>query len=72
IAVECGYSETAIVEYLNSDEDNQLVLEQERESRAWGVTAVPTFIVGRKLMLAGAEDPMLLAEAIERVLVMGS
>lgn len=72
IAVECGYSEAAIVEYLNSDEDTQHVQEQESESRAWGVTAVPTFIVGRKLMVAGAEEPMLLAEAIERVLAMGS
>ena len=62
----------AIRSYYDSDEDTQLVLEQERESRAWGVTAVPTFIVGRKLMVAGAEDPKLLAEAIERVLAMGS
>lgn len=72
IAGECGYSTAAIVDYLDSDEDTALVREMERESRRWGVSAVPTFIIGRKIMVPGAEDPMLLADAIEQVLGMPS
>jgi len=67
IAVECGYSEAAVKEYLHSDRDTSNVREMERESRAWGVTAVPTFAVDRKIAVPGAEDPMILAEAIEQV-----
>jgi predicted DsbA family dithiol-disulfide isomerase len=40
----------------------------EQESRVWGVTAVPTFVVNRKIAVPGAEDPMVLAKAIEQVL----
>ena len=70
IAGECGYSAAEIAAYLDSDEDVALVREMERESRRWGVSAVPTFIVGRKVMVPGAEDPMILADAIEQVLAM--
>lgn len=72
IAVECGYSEAALSGYLDSDADSVEVRHLEMESRSWGVTAVPTFIIERKLMVAGAEDPVLLADAIEQVLAMPS
>lgn len=63
-----GYDVQAVERYLASGEDEDLVRQMERESRAWGVTAVPTFIVDRKLMVPGAEDPLLLANAIRQVL----
>lgn len=68
IAVECGYNETDVREYLYSDRDTSIVRDMERESRTWGVTAVPTFVVDRKIAVPGAEDPMILAEAIEKIL----
>lgn len=68
IAEGAGYDVPAVARYLASNEDEDLVRQMEKESRAWGVTAVPTFIVDRKLMVPGAEDPLILADAIRRVL----
>lgn len=68
VAASCGCDAQAVERYLASDQDEAVVRQQERESRAWGVTAVPTFVVDRKLMVPGAEDPMILADAIRQVL----
>ncbi len=54
--------------YLYSEKDTSIALVMEQESRVWGVTAVPTFVVNRKIAVPGAEDPMVLAKAIEQVL----
>lgn len=68
IADECGYPRSVITDYLASDSDSELVRTMERESRAWGVRAVPTFIVDRRIMVPGAEDPAILVSAIEQAL----
>jgi len=68
IAEECGYARTEVANYLASNDDVQMVRQMERESHAWGVTAVPTFIVERKITVPGAEDPQMLAGAIRQVL----
>ena len=68
IAEECGYPRGDIADYLASDSDSELVRTMERESRAWGVRAVPTFIVDRRIMVPGAEDPAILVTAIEQAL----
>jgi len=64
IAGECGFDQATVASFLASDEDETLVLEMEKESRSWGVNVVPTFVVGRKLIIPGAEDPQILADAI--------
>lgn len=68
IAGECGYDAAAAARYLASDEDTTRVRELEAESRQWGVKAVPSFVVDRKFLVAGAEDPAILAQAIREVL----
>jgi len=68
IADECGYPRSLINDYLASDSDSELVRTMEHESRTWGVRAVPTFIVDRRIMVPGAEDPAILVEAIEQAL----
>lgn len=68
IASECGYRKDQVVAYLASDEDVALVRSLEAEVRAAGIRQVPTFIVDRKFVVVGAEDPRLLAEAIGRAL----
>jgi predicted DsbA family dithiol-disulfide isomerase len=72
IAGECGYDAEAVRQYLASDADTDLVRQQEREARVWGVNAVPTFVVDRKVAVAGAENPLVLAAAIRRVLAGGA
>ena len=68
IAEECGYPRGDITAYLATDNDSELVRSMERESRTWGVRAVPTFIVDRQIMVPGAEDPAILVEAVEQAL----
>jgi predicted DsbA family dithiol-disulfide isomerase len=69
LAGKCGYDAEAAGRYLVSNQDEDLIQKIEQESRAWGVSAVPTFVVDRKLMVPGAEDPKILADAIRQVLV---
>lgn len=67
IAAECGYDRATVAAWLDGDEAVEQVRAEERESRAWGVRAVPTFVVDRKVVVPGAEDPAILVEAIEQV-----
>ncbi len=71
IAAECGDDRAAVLAYLDSDQDVALIKAMERESRGWGVTAVPTFIFARKLGIQGAEAPAALADAIKEALNSG-
>jgi len=64
IAAECGYDAAEVTRYLTSAEDEDLVREREREIRAKGVKVVPTFILAGKKVIAGAEDPTVLAAGI--------
>lgn len=68
IAAECGYPKHTVEAYLNGDEDIAEIRAMERESRAWGVRAVPSFVVDRKILVAGAENPRVLADAILQAL----
>ena len=68
IAVACGYQRSAVIEYLDSDQDVSVVQNMEQEARTWGVTAVPTFIFARQSGIQGAEDPRVLADAIKQAL----
>jgi predicted DsbA family dithiol-disulfide isomerase len=68
IAAECGYPADTVAAYLVSTEDADTVRAMEAEARAAGISMVPTFIVDRKLVVVGAEDPAILAEAIRRAL----
>jgi len=64
IAAECGYDAAEVTRYLSSTEDEGLVRERESQIRASGVKVVPTFILAGNKVIAGAEDPALLASEI--------
>jgi len=64
IAGECGYPEAEVASYLHSDRDSMTVRNLERNTRALGIKMVPTFIVNDDRIIVGAEDPIILAEAI--------
>lgn len=68
LAGECGYDAAAALSYLQGSEDVTQVRQLEAEFRQWGVNAVPTFIVDRKILIPGAEDPHILTDAIQQVL----
>ncbi|AXS80481.1 DsbA family oxidoreductase [Dechloromonas sp. HYN0024] len=64
VAVECGYPEREVENYLASGQDTDLVRAMERQFRAMGISMVPTFIVDGRHVIVGAEDPSVLAAAI--------
>ena len=66
IADECGYPPAEVAAYLASTQDVDTVRSQEAEGRAAGIRQVPTFIVDRRLVVVGAEDPAVLAEAMRQ------
>jgi len=66
IAAECGYPPAEVAAYLASTQDVDTVRSQEAEGRAAGIRQVPTFIVDRLLVVVGAEDPAVLAEAMRK------
>lgn len=65
-AMACGYNQTEVLAYLDSDEDVSLIQQMEHEARNWGVNSVPTFIFAGKSGIQGAEEPTVLADAIEQ------
>lgn len=66
VAAEAGYDAAAAGAWLASDQGREAVLAEERAVRALGVTSVPTFIIDRRHAVVGAEDPVVLAEAIRQ------
>ena len=64
IAEECGYPGAEVAAYLAADVDRQTVLDREQEVHAMGINMVPTFIVGGREVIVGAEDPSILAAAM--------
>ncbi|CAG1001379.1 partial 2-hydroxychromene-2-carboxylate isomerase, partial [Rhodocyclaceae bacterium] len=68
IAGECGYPAAEAAAYLASGADREAVIEEEREARCLGVRSVPTFIVAGREVVVGAEEPAVLAAAMERAL----
>lgn len=68
VADETGYDAAAVRRYLASDEDVEPVRALAREGRELGINMVPTFIVDKRQIVVGAEDPSILAAAIRQAL----
>lgn len=68
IAAECGYDDKVIAAYLASDEDVEWVRAEEAAIRAQGIGMVPTFILPSGEIIVGAEDPSVLAAALQRAM----
>ncbi len=68
IAGECGFDSTRALAWLSGEEDALALRKEETELRQLGIRMVPTFIVGGREVIVGAEDPALLVSAIERQL----
>ena len=68
IAADCGYPASEVETYLISDQDADIVREEARRIRALGISMVPSFILNESQLIVGAEDPMVLADAIRQLL----
>lgn len=68
LAVACGYDQSEVRDFLNSDAASDTVRAREFEVRKQGINMVPTFIVNGREIVVGAEDPAILAAAVRRCL----
>jgi predicted DsbA family dithiol-disulfide isomerase len=68
IAGECGYDTAAVAAFLASNELAEEVEKDAASNLRKGITMVPTFVIGGKQIIVGAEDPAILAEGIRRAL----
>jgi predicted DsbA family dithiol-disulfide isomerase len=68
IAEDCGYDTATVAGFLASSELDAEVLRDATEIVRMGITMVPTFIIGGRQIIVGAEDPAVLAAGIHRAL----
>jgi predicted DsbA family dithiol-disulfide isomerase len=67
IADEAGMDGELAEELLASDADRELVEREDSLARKIGINGVPTFLVGGKVLVSGAQDAEALARVIDRV-----
>lgn len=63
-----GMDGELVEELLNSDADIESVTQQDSMARKFGVQGVPSFLIGGRSLIMGAEDAQTLADMIDRVL----
>ena len=65
VAGKAGIDAKSAAEYIESDEDSDLITDADREARQVGVEGVPFFILNRRYGLSGAQPPEVLLQAME-------
>jgi len=68
VGAEAGMDDELIDELLSSDADRELVEREDSLARKIGINGVPTFFIGGKVLVSGAQDAEHLAHVIDRVL----
>ena len=63
LGAEAGLDRNAVTAFLQGDEGTKEVREEEQRARELGVDAVPTFIIGGKVLVSGAQNPEVFLEA---------
>lgn len=63
VAAAAGLDRAEVERFLASDEGTKEVRAEERRARETGVDAVPTFIIGGKVAVTGAQSPEVFLEA---------
>lgn len=66
VAVEVGLDEIEVKEVLTSDMYADAVRADEAQARAYGISAVPFFVIDGKYGVAGAQPAEVIAAALER------
>ena len=67
VGAEAGMDDDLIEELLNSDADRELVEREDTLARKIGINGVPTYLVGGKVLITGAQDVDHLVHVIDRV-----
>jgi len=67
IGADAGMDRELVEELLNSDADREKVEHEDTMARKIGIGGVPTYLVGGKVLVTGAQDAEHLAHVIDRV-----
>jgi predicted DsbA family dithiol-disulfide isomerase len=67
IGAKAGMDDELIEELLNSDADRELVEREDSLARKIGINGVPTYLIGGKVLVTGAQDVDHLVHVIDRV-----
>jgi predicted DsbA family dithiol-disulfide isomerase len=63
IGAAAGLDRDAVLRFLESEEGTREVRQDEQRAREIGVDAVPTFLIGGKFFVSGAQNPEVFLEA---------
>lgn len=66
-AAEAGMDTTIVRDLLNSDQDLDMVAQEDARAREMGVSGVPFFIVDEKYAVSGAQDSSVFLQIIEKI-----
>ncbi len=67
VAQACGLDRDAVQARLESDADVEQVRAEEAQARELGVTGVPFFVFGGRYAVAGAQEPEVFVQVLERL-----
>ena len=67
VAVQAGMDRAVTARLLASDADLEVIQKREAHARERGVSAVPTFLIADKYVVAGAQPPEMWGRAIEEM-----
>jgi predicted DsbA family dithiol-disulfide isomerase len=67
IGAEAGMDAELVEELMNSDADRELVEREDSLARKIGIQGVPTYLIGGKSLVSGAQDAEVLVRVIDRV-----
>ena len=65
-AADCGMDAAVTRELLASDRDIERVTQEAEQAKEAGIDGVPCFILGGVMAVSGAQDPVYLADAMDR------
>jgi predicted DsbA family dithiol-disulfide isomerase len=67
IADEVGLDTDVIADLLEGDQDRDVIVEENKAYQEMGVTGVPCFIVDRKYVVMGAQEPETFLQLFEKI-----
>lgn len=71
VAGDAGLDVAAVGAYLDSDADVDFVYDENTRAHRMGVNGVPAFVFNDRMVIAGAQEPQVLARMLDAALVTG-
>jgi predicted DsbA family dithiol-disulfide isomerase len=69
IAREAGLEVSRVDSYLDGEDDVERVYDESRRAHRLGINGVPAFVFNERIVIAGAQEPQVLARMLDAALV---